>query len=202
MADGTIPIRDADPGQDQAALQAVAREVATILTPSEEILFIALQNRTAISLKRDSVVATSNRLVNYRPSVLGRRDFADFPWEDVKDVRLKDGMLSSEVHVELIDGRAEVAGNLDKGQARRFYGIAQAKEQEWREKRRIRDLEEARARSGGIQMGAPSPQPSATAPAGEDPVEKLGKAKAMLDQGLISEAEYESVKAKIIASMT
>jgi hypothetical protein len=31
-------------------------------------------------------------------------------------------------------------------------------------------------------------------------VEKLAKAKAMLDQGLITEAEYESLKAKIIAS--
>jgi hypothetical protein len=87
-------------------------------------------------------------------------------------------------------------GNLDKAQVRRLYGISQQKEQEWREKRRIRDMEEARARSGGVHF---APQAAAT-PGADDPVQKLAKAKAMLDQGLITEPEYESLKAKIIAS--
>ena len=35
----------------------------------------------------------------------------------------------------------------------------------------------------------------------EDPVAKLAKAKQMLDQGLISEAEYDALKAKILGAM-
>ena len=59
------------------------------------------------------------------------------------------------------------------------------------------DMEEARAKSGGVYLG---PTGGAAAPA-EDPVAKLARAKQMLDQGLISEAEYESVKAKILSAM-
>lgn len=201
-SDATVPIVHMDPGQDSAALRRVAGDVATILTPNEQILFVVLQNRTAITLKKDSAVATSNRLLLYRPSVFGGRNFSDYLWEDVKNVELKDGMFSSELHVELMDGRTDVLGGLDKGQARRFYGIAQQKEQEWREKRRIRDLEEARARAGGVHFGGAVGQSGGAAGSAEDPVERLAKAKAMLDQGLITEAEYETLKAKIIASMT
>jgi hypothetical protein len=198
-----VPITFVDDGQASASLQQVAQDVATILTPSEEILYVALQNVTAMSIKKDSAVATSNRLILFRPSVFGSRSFSDFLWEDVQNVTLKDGMLSSELPVELIDGRAETLGGLDKGQARRFYGICQQKEQEWREKRRIRDLEEARARAGGIHLGSPGMMSGAAAPSSaEDPVEKLKRAKALLDAGLISEVEYETLKAKIIASLS
>jgi hypothetical protein len=61
----------------------------------------------------------------------------------------------------------------------------------------VRDMEEARAKSGGVYLGSMEGAGSSA----EDPVAKLAKAKQMLDQGLISEAEYESVKAKILASM-
>ncbi len=197
MADDQIPVQQIDPDQDPGTLAKVAGDVRSILTPNEEILYIALQNATALSLKKDSVVATNNRLVLYRPSMLGRVDFADYQWEDVKNVSIKEGFLAADFTVVLTDGREDRASNLDKTQVRRLYAICQQKEQEWREKRRVRGLEEARARSGGIQMNAPQMSPGAPA---EDPVAKLAKAKAMLDQGLISEAEYEGLKAKIISS--
>jgi hypothetical protein len=50
-----------------------------------------------------------------------------------------------------------------------------------------------------VHLGAPAASVAA-APA-EDPVAKLAKAKQMLDQGLISEAEYDTLKAKILSSM-
>jgi hypothetical protein len=198
MADEPIGVQQVDPDQDRDMLAKIAGDVRTILTANEDILYVVLQNVTALTIKKDSVVATTNRLIMYRPSLLGRVNFSDYLWEDVKDVTIKEGFLAADLTVELIDGRLETVGGLDKSQVRRLYAIAQQKEQEWREKRRIRDLEEARARSGGIHMPMPA-APAAAAPT-EDPVQKLARAKAMLDQGLISEAEYETLKAKIIAS--
>lgn len=190
---GPIRIRHADPSQDQPALQAVAADVGKVLTPNEEILYVAMQNETALSLKKDAAVATSNRLVLYRPAVLGRVAFDDLQWQDVRNVSITQGMLSTALKVESADGRVLGMDNLDKDQAKRFYGIEQQMEQEWREKRRAREMEEARARSGGVHLAGP-----ATA---EDPVAKLAKAKQMLDQGLISEAEYDALKAKILGAM-
>ena len=103
-------------------------------------------------------------------------------------------MLSTALKIAASDGRVLGMDNLDKDQAKRFYGIAQQMEQEWREKRRAREMEEARARSGGVHVSGP-------AAAAEDPVAKLAKAKQMLDQDLISEAEYDALKAKILGAM-
>lgn len=192
-----IPIRYTDPSQETEALQKVAEEVSKILTPSEEILFIALQGNLAISIKKDAVVATTNRLICYRPGVFGKVDFQDFLWQDVRDARISQGMLSTEFSVSTAKGEPMLVGELDKDQAKRLYSVCQQMEQEWREKRRVRDMEEARAKSGGVYLG---PTGGAAAPA-EDPVAKLARARQMLDQGLISEAEYESVKAKILSAM-
>jgi len=62
----------------------------------------------------------------------------------------------------------------------------------------VRELEELRARSGGIQVSS-GPVAAGAAPAG-DAVRRLQEAKQMLDARLITDAEYEAIKAKIISS--
>jgi len=193
-----IPIKFVEAEQDPEALQKVARDVAKILTPSEEILFIATQNITAMSIRKDSVVVTTNRIIGFSPGVLGRVSFRDYQWQDVLDVSMKQGMLSTEISINTAAGRQEV-GAIDKEQAKRLYGIAQQMEQEWREKRRVREMEEARARAGGVYMGGLPGMATPTTAAPEDPVAKLARAKAMLDQGLISETEYDALKAKVLS---
>lgn len=193
-----MPIRNVDPSQETEAVQHIAEEVTKILTPNEEILYIAMQNATALSVRQDCVVATNNRVILYRPDVLGRVAFDNFLWQDVKNAEIHQGVFSSEFQIETVDERHDAIGNLDKEQAQRLYGVCQQLDQEWREKRRVREMEQDRARSGGVFLGATAGAPSAVA---EDPVEKLAKAKAMLDQSLISEIEYETLKAKILAAM-
>lgn len=191
-------IRHVEADQDKGTLQKVAQEVSKILTPNEEILYIATQNATALSIRKDAVVVTTNRIIGFSPGVLGRVSFHDYLWQDVLDVSMKQGMLSTEIVIETAAGKREV-GAIDKEQAKRLYGLAQQLEQEWREKRRVREMEEARARAGGVYMGGIPGVPQASAPAPEDPAARLSKAKAMVEQNLISEAEYETLKAKVLA---
>jgi hypothetical protein len=88
---------------------------------------------------------------------------------------------------------------LRKDQAPAIYRICQQHDQIWREKRRVRELEELRAKSGGIQLGAAG---SGAAGDGEsEPIRRLRQAREMLDAKLISDAEYESIKAKIVAGL-
>jgi len=53
------------------------------------------------------------------------------------------------------------------------------------------------APQGYPQQGAPQ-QPPQQAPAGDDPVAKLAQYKSMLDQGLITQADYDAAKAKAL----
>jgi len=75
--------------------------------------------------------------------------------------------------------------------------VCQAHEQSWREKRRIRELEELRARAGGVQISGAQTGSTGDA-SGEDSVQRLQRAKQMLDAKLISDSEYEAIKARII----
>ncbi len=97
-----VPIRYTDASQEAEDLQKVATDVGKILTPNEEILYIALQNNTALSIAKDSVVATTNRIICYKPSILGRVVFEDFLWQDVKDAKIAQGFLSTDFSVETI----------------------------------------------------------------------------------------------------
>jgi hypothetical protein len=198
MAETEDPGQASETDQQSSAVQAVAADIEKILTPNEQVLYIAMQNQMALSLKKDCVVATTNRLILYRTHILGRLSFEDFQWQDVKNSQVRQGMLSSELSVEATDGRQAVLGDLDKEQAKRLYGVCQQMEQEWREKRRVRQMEQDRAKSGGVYVNAPE---TAEASQGDDAVAKLAKAKTMLDQGLISETEYDTLKAKILSSM-
>jgi hypothetical protein len=87
-----------------------------------------------------------------------------------------------------------------KDQAEKIYRLAQAQDQSWREKRRIRELEELRAKSGGVTIGS-NIGSQQTANASEDAAAKLQQAKDMLEKKLITDSEYESIKARIISGI-
>jgi hypothetical protein len=71
-----------------------------------------------------------------------------------------------------------------------------------------------RAQSGGVQIATgvyPQGQPAApepaleaapSAPARDDsPAQRLARARDMLSQGLITDAEYEAIKARIVGAL-
>lgn len=77
-----------------------------------------------------------------------------------------------------------------------IYSHAQSEEHAWEEKRRVRALEESRAASGGVTFhsGTPSGGGAVTSM-----MDELVKAKALFDGDAISDAEYQEIKAKVLA---
>ena len=110
---------------------------------------------------------------------------------------------SSDLNITSEVNRVWTFEGLRKDQAQAIYRICQQHDQVWREKRRVRELEELRARSGGVQIGATAPAAApAAAGAESESTRRLRQAREMLDAGLISDAEFESIKAKIIADLS
>jgi hypothetical protein len=94
---------------------------------------------------------------------------------------------------------------LRKIDAQAVYRFCQAQEQAWREKRRLRELEELRAKYGGFQ-GYTASTASAfaregTASSVDDLTSRLGRAKDMVVKGLISDSEFETIKARVVAEL-
>jgi len=177
----------------------------SMLVTGEAVQESTVQRRLfALLHRRALVAATSGRLIGMTRGLLGGFSPVDLRWQDIKTAHIKAGIFGSTLTVtaltqpDLASGgalRGFQFSGLRKAEAQAIYRICQAQEQAWREKRRQRELEEMRAKSGGFQGSFGD---SATA-AGESPTERLQKAKAMLDQGLISDSEYETIKAKVIS---
>jgi hypothetical protein len=192
--------------EDGGARRALAH-LSSVLTANETLEAWAIQRRVfALTHRRLVVAATSGRFLALRRGIVGGFSLADIRWQDLKEVRIEAGIvgacltLAAFASPDLASASAQtvtfVYDGLRKDQAEALYRIAQGHDQAWREKRRVRDLEEMRARAGGIQVG----NLAASAPDGtsQDATQRLQRAKAMLDARLISDSEYEALKAKII----
>jgi hypothetical protein len=198
----------------EPGLEKALADLHSVLIPAETVEAWATQRRIfALSHRRMIVAATSGRLIWLVRHLVGGFDVVNLRWQDLAEVNLRVGVFGAELVIRA-DQVTDLAINssqgsrvitiqgLRKDQAQSVYRICQAQDQAWREKRRIRELEELRARSGGVQLnaggmasGAASAAPGATS----DAVRRLQEAKQMLDSKLITDSEYESIKARILA---
>jgi len=198
--------------ESEPGLERPLEHLRSILIPSETLEAWAIQRRIfALNHRRLLVAATSGRLILLTRKLLGGFDVSDIRWQDLEEVTLHVGMLGADLLVRAgratdfasqgsqASQRLEFRG-LRKEQAQAVYRICQAQDQAWREKRRVRELEELRARSGGIQVTSGTGYPAAGAGTQSDAVRRLQEAKQMLDGKLITDAEYEAIKAKIVSS--
>jgi hypothetical protein len=184
-------------------------QLRAVLIPGETLEAWAIQRRIyALAHRRLVLAATSGRLMVFARRLFGGFDLTSIRWQDLEEVTLRVGMIAAELAIRA--GKATdlaslgAAGSqrvtfsgLRNEQAQAVYRICQAQDQAWREKRRVRELEELRARSGGIQVMS---APSFGAGTENDAVRRLQEAKQLLEAKLITDAEYEAIKAKIVSS--
>lgn len=195
---------------DGGDLEKPLADLRSVLIPAETLEAWAIQRRIfALTHRRLLIAATSGRLVVLVRRLLGGFDVSTIRWQDLEEVTLRVGVIGADLALRAGKAtdlaslgaqgsqRVEFQG-LRKEQAQAVYRICQAQDQAWREKRRVRELEELRARSGGIQvMSGPA---LATGSADSDAVRRLQEAKQLLDAKLITDSEYEAIKAKIVSS--
>jgi hypothetical protein len=199
----------AEPVAHSAGLDALH----SLLIPGERLECHAVKHRLfALTHRRLVVGATSGRLIAVQRGLISGFTTRDIRWQDLRDAQLQVGIFGATLTVSAdpgddlagATGSAVVHqfGGLHKAQAQEVYRACQFQEQAWREKRRVRELEEMRARSGGVHLGAMA---GAAAPGGDDsarsPQTRLQRAREMLDQGLLTDAEYEQVKARILGEL-
>lgn len=202
-------------GDDDPRLAQAVQHLNALLVPGESLVAYAVQRRLfALLHRRLLVAATTGRLIQIHRGIFGGYSPHDMRWQDIENAQLYVGTFGADLTVNS-RGRQDLASTgltagaittlgLRKKEAEQVYRAAQAQEQSWREKRRVRDLDELRAKSGGIQFGSGAPGPGGAGSggaAGDDPLERLERAKKMLAGGLITDSEYESIKAKIVDRM-
>jgi len=203
--------------EDSSARSAV-EHLQAVLTANETLEVFAMQRRLfALTHRRLVVAATTGRLLVLSRGLIGGFTLTDVRWQDLKEVKIEAGIFAATLTVVAFTSpdlasnsgpvRVLVFEGLVQSQAEALYRIAQGHDQAWREKRRIRDLEEMRARAGGVQLGrfdafvGSGPTGGGVASSEGDIAHRLQQAKSMRDSGLISDSEYEALKARIISQV-
>ena len=204
---------DSSAAADNLALSAALATLQGLLTSGETLEAWAAQRRLyALTHRRALIAATSGRFIWLKRRLIGGYDSADIRWQDLKETRISAGIIaadltlvaqsSSDLNIGAEVNRVWSFEGLHKDQAQAMYRICQQHDQVWREKRRVRELEELRAKSGGVQISGASPAyGSAAAGAESEPARRLRQAREMLEAKLISDSEFETIKAKIVSGL-
>src|SRR6204780_542117 len=201
------------PQEPDPGLESALATLRGLLTAGEALEAWAVQHRLfALTHRRVLIAPTSGRFIMLNRRLLGGYESADIRWQDLKETRISAGIIaavlilvaqsSSDLNIGAEVNRVWSFEGLHKDQAQAMYRICQQHDQVWREKRRVRELEELRAKSGGVQIsGGQSGYGSDAAGAESEPARRLRQAREMLEAKLISDSEFESIKAKIVSGL-
>ncbi len=197
---------------DDLGLSEALATLQGLLTSGETLEAWAAQRRLyALTHRRALIAATSGRFISLKRRLFGGYDSADIRWQDLKETRISAGIIaadlvliaqsSSDLNIGAEVNRVWSFEGLHKDQAQAMYRICQQHDQVWREKRRVRELEELRAKSGGVQISGQPAYGGDAAGAESEPARRLRQAREMLEAKLISDSEFESIKAKIVSGL-
>lgn len=111
--------------QDPKAIEKITAKLETLLMKNEEVGYIGVQKKPAITVFPDSIVVTNKRIIMCKPKNLGlSMDFVDYDWDDIAGVFVKENILGSEFSFST---QTELVINIDyipKNQARKLYTYA------------------------------------------------------------------------------
>ncbi|MHC0444053.1 PH domain-containing protein [Flavobacterium sp. 3-218] len=111
--------------QDPKAIEKITSKLTDLLMKGEEVGYIAVQKKPAITVFPDSIVLTNKRIIICKPKNLGlSMDFTDYTWDDVASTFVKENILGSEFSFGTKTDLAVSIDYIPKIQARKIYTYA------------------------------------------------------------------------------
>ena len=117
--------------QDPKAIEKISAKLESLLMRSEEIGYIAVQKKPAVTILPDSIVVTNKRIILCRPKNLGlSMEFLDYDWEDVNASFVKEGILGAEFTFTTKSDITHTMEYLPKNQVRKLHTYAKERLEE------------------------------------------------------------------------
>jgi hypothetical protein len=224
--------------QDPKAIEKITAKLNDLLMKGEEIGYIGVQKKPAITVFPDSIVLTNKRIIICKPKNLGlSMDFTDYSWEDIAGTFVKENILGSEFSFSTHTDMQISIDYIPKIQARKIYTFAKEQlellkngpemtsafeapqpqtaffeespieEMETEEVTNFAEIIPVSGYRDEKQHPDPTPQmeteqeDSLTELSSEELFEKLQNYKKLLDNGLILQGEYDTLKKEILSKM-
>jgi len=111
--------------QDPKAIEKITAKLENLLMSNEEIGYIAVQKKPAVTILPDSIVVTNKRIILCKPKNLGlSMEFVDYDWDDVAASFVKEGILGADFTFTTKSELTHTVDYLPKNQARKLYTYA------------------------------------------------------------------------------
>ena len=111
--------------QDPKAIEKITAKLENLLMSNEEVGYIAVQKKPAVTILPESIVVTNKRIILCKPKNLGlSMEFIDYDWEDIEASFVKEGILGSDFTFSTKSELTHTVDYLPKNQARKLYTFA------------------------------------------------------------------------------
>lgn len=204
--------------QDPKTAEKVLGKISDMLTPGEQVIYLAVQKKPAVTLVPDSIVVTDKRIVFCIPGNLGlTTNFEIFSWKDIKEVSFKEEFFGAKFTAVPLSGENFTVDYIPKVQARKLYQFCnqQLERLKTLERERLEEKEKAAQTQQqaaetrpvideiiqNMPTGPSVPVPEIATSLEDELTEKLQKLKRLFERGLITQTEYEAKKADILSQL-
>ena len=111
--------------QDPKAIEKITAKLENLLMSNEEVGYIAVQKKPAVTIFPDSIVVTNKRIILCKPKNLGlSMEFIDYDWDDIAGSFVKEGILGADFTFTTNSDLTHTVDYLPKNQARKLYTYA------------------------------------------------------------------------------
>lgn len=111
--------------QDPKAIEKITEKLTDLLMKGEEIGYIGVQKKPALTVFPDSIVMTNKRIIICKPKNLGlSMSFTDYDWNEIVAPMVKENLLGSEFSFVTKTDLTETIDYIPKNQARKLYTFA------------------------------------------------------------------------------
>ena len=213
--------------QDPKAIEKITSKLNDLLMKNEEIGYIGVQKKPAITVFPDSIVLTNKRIIICQPKNLGlSMDFIDYTWDQIEGTFVKENILGSEFSFSTKTDMTVSIDYIPKTQARKIStyakeqldiikngsvqnaGIAPEEaivideEIEEVETEEVSHFAEIISATPPVFIPNETPKDNDLKGLSQDELfEKLQNYKKLLDNGLILQGEYDAFKKEILSLM-
>ncbi len=204
--------------QDPKAIEKVMSKLSDLLMKNEEIGYIAVQKKPAITVLPDSIVVTNKRIIICQPKNLGlSMSFTDYSWDEIEGTFVKENILGSDFSFVTTTDIQVTIEYIPKVQARKMYAYAKeqmdilkggtssnalVEEVETEEVTSFAEIMPTHSASfseiESVDMTKEKPLSELSS---DELFEKLQNYKKLLDNGLILQGEYDALKKEILGYM-